>query len=246
MPKIKIFVVLSIFYIILLISLGMLTGCWDTQAPPGTVGTIIGCIEAENSVYCITEYPNAPVSLESVVDDVMDNGLRYEHSVITVSAPIFAINDGWFWIETGTDGVDMMISNAADVWKAEAKKTYKLTMFIESINRDRGEYEIWAYPVADNRLANAEVQASEIVTNATAGNTTDLYTALNVKGTVLRHGDKWVSLQTQNDVRFSVYTSDPEVFAVGSVVVIPIFIRSISEQNGMHYITTRHIKRVQS
>lgn len=94
----------------------VMMGCFDSQPPPGVVGEIVGCIEAENSIYCITEYPVAPISIATVVDDVAQNSIRFEQQIVTVTAPVTVFPETQSIIlETENDRVSFFVSYAAAV-----------------------------------------------------------------------------------------------------------------------------------
>ena len=209
----------------------VLAGCFDSQVPPGTIGEIVGCIEAENSIYCITEYPIAPISVATIVDDVARHSLRFEQQIVTVTGEVTLFTNGGI-VETGTDLVTFFLRDVVNTWNLETGKTYKMTLFIEAIDRDRHEYDIWSYPVVASLLADAAVPVKTIVDRSLATPATYEYTAAYVKGVVKTKRDNYITFDANNDdVRFVVYSSGaPDLlsgFEVGGEYTMPIFISRV-------------------
>ena len=209
----------------------VLAGCFDSQVPPGTLGEIVGCIEAENSIYCITEYPIAPVSVATIVDDVALNSIRFEQQIVTVTGEVTIFTTGGV-LETGTDLVTFFIRDVVNVWNLETGKTYKASFFIENIDRERHEYNIWSYPVVASLLADAAVPVKTIVDRSLATTTTYEYTAAYVTGVVKTKRDNSITFDANNDdVRFVVYSRGaPDLlsgFEVGGEYTMPIFISRV-------------------
>ena len=209
----------------------VLVGCFDSQVPPGTIGEIVGCIEAENSIYCITEYPIAPISVATIVDDVARHSLRFEQQIVTVTGEVTLFTNGGV-IETGTDLVTFFILYVQDVWNLETGKTYKASFFIERIDRDRHEYNIWSYPVYASLLADAAVPVKTIVDRSLATPATYEYTAAYVTGVVKTKRDDSIQFDANNDdVRFAVYSRGaPDLlsgFEAGGEYTMPIFISQV-------------------
>ena len=236
-------------YMIVLILACVFVGCFDSQVPPGTIGEIVGCIEAENSIYCITEYPIAPISVATIVDDVANNGIRFEQQIVTVTGEV-TIFDGFFLIETGVENVDFWVRYGAEVWDVETGKTYKVTVFIEYIDRDRHEYILWSYPVYASLLAEPPVPVKTIADRTIANTPAYEYIALNVTGVVIHKRDDSVRLETNtDDVRFSVYSRGaPELLdgvEEGGEYTLPVFISRVSapdESQSDHRISGDYIK----
>ena len=238
-------------YLCLFLCFFMLTGCFDSQPPLGVVGDIVGCIETENSIYCITEYPVAPISLATIVDDVDLNSIRFEQQIVTVTAPVTVFTDTQGIIfETENDRVSFFVSYATAVWKLETGKTYQATVFIDAIDRDRHEYLIWSYPVAKNLLDEPAVPVNTI-TDATLTNPTAYkYTALYVTGVVKSKDDDRLRFETNNDaVSFSVYSSGtPDLiagFQQGREYTMPVFVSIVAEPEAnqpRHLIISDYIK----
>ena len=211
----------------------MLTGCFDTTPPPGVVGDIVGCIEAENSIYCLTEYPVAAISLQTIVNDVANNGIRFQQQIVTVTGEVIVFTESII-LETGTENVDFWVVDAASMWNLETSKSYQMTVFIDHIDRDWHEYEVWSYPVVKNLLEKPAVLIETITTASVADTTDYLYTALNVSGTVDRKGDTFMLFTTNSDnVLFAVYSdSDPDLlsdYQVGNEYTLPVFVSRVSE-----------------
>ena len=221
-------------YLCLFLCLAILTGCFDTTPPGGVTGEIVGCIQAENSIYCVTEYPIAPVTLSTIVDDVAQNSIRFEQQIVTVTAPVtvFTETQGIIF-ETENDRVSFFVSYAAAVWKLETGKAYKLTVFISHIDRDWNEYDIWSYPVVDNLLDTPAVPVKTIADRTLTNTTAYQYTALNVTGIVKSKDDDVLRFETNNaDVIFAIYSSGaPDLlssFEVGGEYTLPVFISRVS------------------
>ena len=49
-------------YMFLLVLIVLFTGCFDSSPPQGVVGQVVGCITADDDLYCITKYADAGVS----------------------------------------------------------------------------------------------------------------------------------------------------------------------------------------
>ena len=147
--------------ILILCVVVLIAGCFESRPPVGITGEILGCIEENDRVYCISEYPAQPVNLDAIVEDVASNGIRYEKWVVSIVAQV-SVGTVGIWLETGTDNVDFSVLYAPRVWSLETDKRYRLTVFIDSIDRDRGEYQISAYPVVDNLLDSEAVEVDTI------------------------------------------------------------------------------------
>ena len=209
----------------------VLVGCFDSQVPPGAIGEIVGCISAENSIYCITEYPIAPISIATIVDDVARHSLRFEQQIVTVTGEVTVLTHAGI-LETGTDLVTFFILYVQDVWTLETGKSYKMSLFIERIDRDRHEYSIWSYPVYASLLADAAVPVKTIIDRSLATPATYEYTAVNVTGVVKTKRDDSIQFDANNDdVRFAVYSRGAPDLLSGFEVVgeytMPIFISQV-------------------
>ena len=230
----------------------LMAGCFDTtlQPPPDTIGEIVGCIEASNSIYCVTEYPVAPVSLETVVNDVLENSLRFEKQIVTVTGEVGILSTDSIIVETGTDRVTIFVSDAAAVWDLEDSESYHMTIYIENINRDRHEYDVWAHPVVNNLLGNPAVKVAPIVRNTLEDTKNWSYTAFNLTGIVSRTREDSIALETNTeDFHISIYAeADPHLlsgYAVGSEVTLPVFLTFISrpsENQDFHFLAFDLIK----
>lgn len=240
---------MRLYTLILIAMTALLVGCFDTTPPPGVIGDIVGCIEAENSIYCLTEYPVAAISLETIVDDVANNGIRFQQQIVTVTgeATVFT---GSITLETGNETIRFWVRDAAAVWKIETGKTYQMTVFIDHIDRDRHEYSLWSYPVTKNSLDQPAVSVNTITAATLADTNNYEYTALYVTGTIERKGDNFVLLTTNTDkVLFAIYSeSDPDLlntYQVGNEYTLPVFVSGIHapEANVSQYrISCEHIK----
>ena len=241
-----------LFYMWALVLLAMLMGCFDTtlQPPPDTIGEFVGCIEASNSLYCLTEYPVAPVSLETIVDDVLENSIRFEKQIVTVTGEVQLLDTETVVFEIDTDRVTFFVRDAAAVWDLESGESYQMTVYIEFIDRDRHEYDIWAYPVVNNLLNNPAVKVAPIVRNTLADTKDWSHTAFNLTGVVSRTREDSIALETNTaDFHISIYAeADPHLlsgYAVGSEVTLPVFLTYISrpsEKQDYHFLAFDLIK----
>jgi hypothetical protein len=218
-------------YLLLILLACVLAGCFDSQVPPGVIGEIVGCIEAENSIYCITEYPVAPISVATIVDDVARHSIRFEQQIVTVTGEVTLFPSGGV-LETGTDLVTFFLRDVVNTWKLETGKTYKLSLFIESIDRERHEYSIWSYPVVSSLLAEAAVPVKTIVDRSLTTTAAYEYTAVYVTGVVKTKREDSILFEPNNDdVSFVVFSRGaPDLlsgFDVGGEYTMPIFISRV-------------------
>lgn len=225
-----------LIFLIFCVGLALCTGCFETRPPVGITGEILGCIEENDRVYCVLEYPAQPVSLDAIVEDAASNSIEYEKWVVSITGEVNVGTLG-IWLETGNDDVGFSVLYAPRVWTLETGKRYKMTVFIDAIDRDRGEYDILAYPVKSNIL-DADAVEVNTITDAVIDDVNAYdYTAINVKGVVSSVSDSSVRLsETTDAVSFSVTVDNPADYEVDTEYTFPVYIRSVHTSGDSKYI----------
>ena len=229
-------------YMFLLVLIVLVTGCFETRPANGVTGEILGCIEENNRVYCVLEYPAQAVSLDAIVTDAANNGIEYEKWVVSIVAEVTVGTLG-IWLETGNEVVDFSVLYATNTWNLETGKRYRMTIFIDAIDRDRGEYDILGYPVADNQLESEAVEAQTITDAIVDDANAYDFTALNVKGDVSSVRDDTIQLTESTDsVGFFIRVDNPNDYQVDTEYTFPVYIRTVHTSGNTQRIVADSVK----
>ena len=156
---------------LLLLILPLFIGCFDSQPPQGVVGQIVGCVETENAIFCITEYaktaeiPPAPVpsttpptsaNFTDIVSSAANGSQRYVGQTVTFTATVknnLVISGGKsITLETNNDLVAFFITafeNPDTLLDYQEDTAYTFTVYIDDIrlSNDFSRYNIWSHEV---------------------------------------------------------------------------------------------------